>query len=69
MSTVQILACCNGGQGSMQAEPCEENLCDGPTSRSSKALIAVVGVDVEAEDGVYFNGLCAAHGRAKLPAR
>src|ERR1700683_2567012 len=32
-------------------------------------LIAVVGVDVEAEDGVYFNWLCAAHRGAELPTR
>jgi hypothetical protein len=31
------------------------------------ALIAVVGVDVEAEDGVDFDGLGAAHGRTELP--
>ena len=30
-------------------------------------LIAVVGVDVEAEDGVYFNRLHTAHGGAELP--
>ncbi len=30
-------------------------------------LIAVVGVDVEAEDGVYFDGLSAADGGAEFP--
>jgi hypothetical protein len=30
-------------------------------------LIAVVGVDVEAEDGVDFDGMGASHGRAELP--
>jgi len=31
------------------------------------ALIAVVGVDVEAEDGVDFNRLRATHGGTELP--
>jgi hypothetical protein len=32
-----------------------------------KALIAIVGVDVEAEDGIDFDGMGASHGRAELP--
>src|SRR5208283_116594 len=35
---------------------------------TTSALIAVVGVDVEAQDGVYLDGLIAAHRRAELPA-
>src|SRR6266853_3985143 len=31
------------------------------------ALITVVGVDVETEDGVYFHRLRAAHGGTELP--
>jgi len=38
------------------------------TRSSSSVLIAVVGVDVEAEDGVDFDGLRATHGGTKLPA-
>jgi hypothetical protein len=37
------------------------------TSAVHTSLVAVVGVDVEAEDGVYFDRLSAAQGGAELP--
>jgi hypothetical protein len=37
------------------------------TFKNSANLIPVVGVDAEAEDGVDFDGLLAAHGGTKFP--
>src|SRR5712691_4049012 len=38
------------------------------TANTRVPLVPVVGVDVEAEEGVDFNRLCTAHGGTELPA-
>ncbi len=57
-----IGGCGCGWQGWMSQEAVDLE------KRFSQLLIAVVGVDVEAEDGVYFYRLLAAHGGTELPA-
>lgn len=42
-------------------------MLDAALKRRPSALITVVGVDTEAEDGVHFNWLLAAHGGTELP--